>query len=154
MSSGVPVRPRHGAGEHAVTAMTVPPEHGAHARVAYLGERVRVVIPVNASPEVQNPVIRDLPWRTRLLVWFAARPTLAGGAFAAMAKDPRNVPTSRLVGAQERRFLRDEHLSDMFVAMLTEGLRGCLSRRRAGFMRAGQACFGWCSSPAASNGFR
>ena len=98
---------------------------GPHALAcaAHLGDRVRVVIPVNASPEVQNPLMRDLPWRTQLLLWFAASPTLAGVGFAAMAKNPRKLVEGRLVGAEDRQFLRDEHLIDSFVATLTEGLR-------------------------------
>ena len=67
--------------------------------------------------------MRELHWRTRLLLWFAARPTLAGLAFAAMAKNPRKLLEVRLVGADDRRMLRDEQLIDIYVAMLTEGLR-------------------------------
>ena len=98
---------------------------GPHALAcaALLGDRVRVVVPVNASPEAQSPLMRELPWRTRLLLWFAASPTLAGVAFAAMARNPRKMVEGRLVGAEDRRFLHDEHLVDSFVAALTEGLR-------------------------------
>jgi pimeloyl-ACP methyl ester carboxylesterase len=67
--------------------------------------------------------MRELPWRTRLLLWFAASPTLAGLAFAAVAKNPRKMVEGRLVAAEDRRLLRDERLSDIYVAMLTEGLR-------------------------------
>ena len=98
---------------------------GPHALVCatHLGDRVSVVVPVNASPEAQSPLMRELPWRTRLLLWFAASPTLAGVAFAAMAKNPRKMVEGRLVGAADRRLLRDEDLVDSFVAMLAEGLR-------------------------------
>ena len=98
---------------------------GPHALAcaAQLGDRISAVIPVNASPEAQSPLMRELPWRTRLLLWFAASPTLAGLASASMAKNPRKMLEGRLVGADDRRMLHEEHLIDIFVAALTEGLR-------------------------------
>ena len=80
---------------------------GPHALAcaAHLGDRVSVVIPVNASPEVRHPLMRELSWRTRLLLGLAASPTLAGVAFAALAKNPRQVVEGRLVRAEDRRFL-------------------------------------------------
>ena len=98
---------------------------GPHALAcaAQLGDRVSVVIPVNASPEVRHPLMRELPWRTRLLLGWQPVPPWRASPLPRWRKIHGRWWKAGWYGAEDRRFLRDEHLSDVYVAMLSEGLR-------------------------------